>query len=75
MNIYIYGIILVISFFVSYFAVPFAIKFAEKYGIIDNPKKDDRRVHKKPTPRAGRNSNYFIYDSIIANLLYSIVIL
>lgn len=75
MNIYIYGIILVISFFASYFTVPFAIKFAEKYGIIDNPKKDDRRVHKKPTPRAGRNSYYFSNGDIITYLLYFIIIL
>lgn len=75
MNIYVYGIILIISFFVSYFTVPFAIKFAEKYGIIDNPKKDDRRVHKKPTPRAGRNSDYFSNDNIITYLLYSFIIL
>ena len=75
MNIYIYGIILAVSFLASYFTVPFAIKFAEKYGIIDNPKKDDRRVHKKPTPRAGRNSYYFIYGIIITDLLYNIVVL
>ena len=75
MNIYVYGIVLIVSFFISYFTVPFAIKFAEKYGIIDNPKKDDRRVHKKPIPRAGRNSYYNINGSIITNLLYIIIIL
>lgn len=72
MNVYVYGIILVISFLVSYFSVPCAIKFAVKHGIIDNPKKDDRRVHKKPTPRAGRNSYYYINGNIINYLLYSI---
>lgn len=75
MNVYVYGIILVISFLVSYFSVPFAIKLAVKHGIIDNPKKDDRRVHKKPTPRAGRNSNYNINGSSFAYILYFIVIL
>ncbi|MDD2627411.1 MAG: MraY family glycosyltransferase [Clostridia bacterium] len=53
MSIYVYGIILVISFLVCYFSVPVSIKFAKKRGIIDNPNKDDRRVHKEPIPRAG----------------------
>ena len=70
MYVYVYGIILVISFLVSYFSVPFAIKLAVKHGIIDNPKKDDRRVHKKPTPRAGRNCNDNINGSSTTNLLY-----
>ena len=52
-SIYVYGIVLIVSFLACYFAVPFAIRFAVKKGIIDNPKKDDRRVHKKPIPRAG----------------------
>lgn len=73
MNVYVYGVVLLISFLVSYFSVPLAIKFAEKHGIIDNPKKDDRRVHKKPTPRAGRNSYYNINDSIVIYLLYIII--
>ena len=74
MNIYIYGIILVISFFVSYFSVPFAIKLAVKHGIIDNPKKDDRRVHKKPTPRAGRNSYYIINGIFTFSVLYIVIV-
>lgn len=49
----IYGALTLLSFLVSYFTVPFAIKFAKKMGIIDNPKQDDRRVHKEPTPRVG----------------------
>ena len=75
MNIYVYGIILVISFLGSYFTVPFAIKFAVKHGIIDNPKKDDRRVHKEPTPRAGRNCYNNFYGGGITYLLYTIFIL
>lgn len=75
MNVYVYGIILVVSFLVCYFSVPFAIKFAEKHGIIDNPKKDDRRVHKKPTPRAGRNSNYNINGCFFSTVLYIITFL
>lgn len=47
------GATLLLSFLVSYLMVPVSIKFANKKGILDNPKKDDRRVHKKPTPRIG----------------------
>lgn len=47
------GATLLISFIISYFMVPVSIKFAYKRGIIDNPEKDERRVHKKPTPRIG----------------------
>jgi len=71
MNIYVYGIILVVSFLVCYFMVPLAIKFAIKKGIIDNPKKDDRRVHKKPTPRAGGIA--IIVAMAVALLLYYIL--
>lgn len=45
--------IFLFSFAVSFFMVPKAIKFANAKGIIDNPKADNRRVHTKPTPRAG----------------------
>lgn len=53
MEYLIYGGVLLISFIVSFITVPWAIKFANKKGIIDNPKQDDRRVHKAPTPRVG----------------------
>ena len=53
MEYIIYGGVLLLSFIVSYITVPWAIKFANKKGIIDNPKQDDRRVHKAPTPRVG----------------------
>jgi len=49
----IYILILILSFVVSYLMVPVSIKFANKHGILDNPKADDRRVHKIPTPRVG----------------------
>ncbi len=54
MNILIiYGVILFIAFILSYLLTPMAIKFAIKKDIIDNPKQDDRRVHKNPVPRVG----------------------
>ena len=53
MEYVIYGVVVILSFTISFFTVPWAIKFAEKKGIIDDPKKDDRRVHKKPIPRVG----------------------
>ena len=53
MEYIIYAVITILSFVISFITVPWAIKFAEKKGIIDDPKKDDRRVHKKPIPRVG----------------------
>ncbi len=53
MEYLIYGGVLLFSFIVSFITVPGAIKLAHKLGIIDNPKQDDRRVHKAPTPRVG----------------------
>lgn len=50
---YICGAVLLIAFVISYLMVPVSIKFANKKGIIDDPGKDGRRVHKKPTPRIG----------------------
>lgn len=51
--IIIYGTIFLISFGLSYVSTPLVIKFAIKNDLIDNPNKDDRRVHKKPVPRVG----------------------
>lgn len=50
---YICGAVLLLSFLISYFMVPVSINFANKKGILDNPNKDNRRVHKVPTPRIG----------------------
>lgn len=44
---------MLLSFLISYFMVPVSINFANKKGILDNPNKDNRRVHKVPTPRIG----------------------
>ncbi len=41
-----------VALLVSYFATPYVIKLANKVGAIDIPK-DERRVHKVPTPRLG----------------------
>jgi len=71
MNMYIYGIILVASFFVSYFSVPFTIKIANKYNIIDNPKKDDRKIHSKPIPRAGGMA--IVMSMAISLLIYFVL--
>lgn len=58
--------IFIFALLISYFMVPVSIKFANKYGIIDNPKKDDRRVHKIPTPRVG---GIAIVSGIIISLI------
>lgn len=67
MGYLIYAGIFIISFLVCYFMVPVSIKFANKKGIIDNPNKDNRRVHKKPTPRIGG-------IAIVAGVLISILL-
>lgn len=71
MEYIIYGTVLILSFLVSFFTVPWAIKFAEKKGIIDDPKKDDRRVHKKPIPRVGGIA--IVAGVMITLLLYFIL--
>ncbi|MBR3376624.1 MAG: undecaprenyl/decaprenyl-phosphate alpha-N-acetylglucosaminyl 1-phosphate transferase [Mogibacterium sp.] len=43
---------MLISVVVAYAATPLSIRIANIFGIIDKPK-DERRVHKKPTPRFG----------------------
>lgn len=42
-----------IAFLVAWFATPMVRKFAIAKGAIDDPTRDDRRVHKEPTPRWG----------------------
>lgn len=50
---FIFIITFFISFIISYLMVPVSIKFAHKAGVLDNPNKDERRVHTKITPRVG----------------------
>lgn len=63
---YICGACLVLSFLISYFMVPVSIKYANKKGFLDNPDKDNRRVHKTPTPRIG---GIAIVSSILITVL------
>ncbi|MFM9872774.1 MAG: glycosyltransferase family 4 protein [Fimbriimonadaceae bacterium] len=42
-----------ISFLVVLISTPFAMKLAHKYGAVDDPTRDERRVHTKITPRWG----------------------
>jgi len=68
MEYVIYVIILLFSFVVSYLIVPVSIKFANKMGILDNPGRDDRRVHKNPTPRIGG-------VAIVISVIFSVLIM
>ena len=43
----------VIAMLVSLFLTPLVRRMAFKYGAVDDPKRDDRRVHKEPLPRWG----------------------
>lgn len=42
-----------IALIVTWVATPFVRKFAFKVGAVDDPKRDERRVHKEPLPRLG----------------------
>ncbi len=57
-----------LAFFLSYYLTPVARKLAIKVGAIDVPK-DNRRVHKKPTPRMGGLSIYLSF--IIVMFIFS----
>jgi len=56
---------------VSYALTPFVRKLAIKKGVVDDPKQDDRRVHKEPTPRWGGLAIYagMVIAAIVA-LIY-----
>lgn len=54
-----------IALFVTYFLTPFVRKLAFAKGAIDDPKRDDRRIHKEPLPRWG---GIAIYVGIVAAL-------
>lgn len=69
----IYGTILLLAFVISYFLTPLAIKFAIKRDIIDNPKQDDRRVHKTPVPRVGGLAMVFSMLITLAIVYRSII--
>ena len=47
-----------IALVVSWFATPLARKFAIQKGAVDDPKRDDRRIHKEPLPRWGGMAIY-----------------
>ena len=56
---------------ISYFLTPAVRKLAIKKGVIDDPKQDDRRVHKEPTPRWGGLAIYVgIVLAAITGLLF-----
>jgi UDP-GlcNAc:undecaprenyl-phosphate GlcNAc-1-phosphate transferase len=55
-----------IALVVSLVLTPLVRKLAFKYGAIDDPKRDDRRVHKEPLPRWG---GIAIYGGLLIALL------
>lgn len=55
---------------VSYFLTPAVRKLAIKKGVVDDPKQDDRRVHKEPTPRWG---GLAIYAGIVISAIVSLL--
>ncbi len=55
-----------IACIVSMLLTPLISKLAFKYGAVDDPKRDDRRVHKEPLPRWG---GIAIYGGFVAAVL------
>lgn len=55
-----------IAMIVSWFLTPYVRKLAFKKGAIDDPKRDDRRIHKEPLPRWG---GIAIYAGILVSIL------
>jgi UDP-GlcNAc:undecaprenyl-phosphate GlcNAc-1-phosphate transferase len=56
----------VVALAVSWVITPYVRKVAIARGAVDDPKADDRRVHKEPTPRWG---GVAIYAGIVVSLL------
>jgi len=56
----------VIAMVVTLFATPLVRRLAFRFGAVDDPKRDDRRVHKEPLPRWG---GIAIYIGFIVSLL------
>lgn len=69
----IYIAILIIAFVVTYLFVPISIKFAKKFNIMDNPKQDNRRVHKVATPRVGGIA--IVAGMVVSLLIYFLITL
>lgn len=55
-----------VALIVSMMLTPVVRKLAFKYGAVDDPKRDDRRVHKEPLPRWG---GIAIYGGLLISLL------
>lgn len=58
-------LVAVLAMAVSWFLTPYVRKLAIQKGAVDDPARDDRRVHKEPTPRWG---GLAIYAGIVVAL-------
>ncbi len=55
----------IFALFITYFVTPWIRKLAFAKGAVDDPKRDDRRIHKEPLPRWG---GIAIYAGIVISL-------
>jgi len=55
-----------IALAVTWIVTPYVRDFAVKHGAVDDPKRDDRRIHREPLPRWG---GIAIYAGILVSLL------
>ena len=77
----------IIALAVTWFLTPLVRNLAFKYGAVDDPKRDDRRIHKEPLPRWGGIAIYlgiaiavlavlpFAYPNSVAYPLYLVGII
>jgi UDP-GlcNAc:undecaprenyl-phosphate/decaprenyl-phosphate GlcNAc-1-phosphate transferase len=56
---------------ISYLLTPVVRKIAIKQGVVDDPTRDDRRVHKEPIPRWG---GIAIYVAIVVSVLTTMLV-
>src|SRR5690625_3555454 len=61
-----------IALLITWALTPLIRKLAFKYGAVDDPKRDDRRIHKEPLPRWGGIAIYVgIAVAIVAVLPFA----
>ncbi len=58
-----------VALVVTLLLTPLVKRLAEKYGAIDDPKRDERRIHKQPIPRWG---GLAIYGGFLVSLLIAV---
>lgn len=62
-------LVALVALAITWVVTPFVRKMAFKYGAVDDPKRDDRRIHKEPLPRWG---GIGIYAGLLGSILIAL---